>query len=299
MFAVVMSEMLDAPLPVRAKKPRLWTLVLAGAAALAISLVAGGAALALVAWRTLGSAPNALAIMAIAKRPIGLALAALCQSLVFAGTALVAAALSPVSMRERLQCSLGKVRGPRWLLLSTVVSISGLSASGSVFNLALAFASGVQSKSLAAIDDAIRAASGPEFALLCVAVSVFAPLGEELFFRGYLQSRLVTRFGAAGGVFLTALWFALAHLDPMHSSATFAMGLVLGFSVLRSGSLWVSVVAHMVNNAIAVFAARMSSEVDLVPSPTMEHLVWSVALALAAALGLRTIIQLTEQSARA
>jgi membrane protease YdiL (CAAX protease family) len=292
-----MSETLDAPLA--GKKPRLWTLVLAGAAALGVSLVVGGAALALVAWRTLGSTPNALAIMAIAKRPIGLALAALCQSLVFAATAIVAAALSPVSMRERLQFSLGKVRGIRWLLLAAVVSFAGLSASGSVFNLALAFAGGMQSRSLAAIDDSIRAASEPEFTLLCVAVAVFAPLGEELFFRGYLQSRLVARFGAAGGVLLTALWFALAHLDPMHSSATFAMGLVLGFAVLRSGSLWVSVVAHMVNNAIAVFGARMSSEVDLMPSPTMEHLVWSVAFALAAALGLRTMIQLTERPQRA
>ena len=71
-----MQDFTAAP---EAPKPRLWTLALAGASALLASLLAAGVALAVLAWSTLGSPPNAMAITAIAKRPLGLSLAALCQ----------------------------------------------------------------------------------------------------------------------------------------------------------------------------------------------------------------------------
>jgi membrane protease YdiL (CAAX protease family) len=286
--------MQDSSAATGATKPRLWTLALAGVSALLASLLAAGIALAVVAWNTLGSPPNAAAITAIAKRPLGLSLAALCQSLVFAATALIAAALSAEGLKKRLALSLGQPRGLRWLGLAAVSTLAGLSGSAAVFNLALAIAGGVPSKSLEAIDRAIRGASGGEFVLLVLAVAVCAPLGEELFFRGYLQSRLVARFGAAGGVLLSALWFALAHFDPMHSSATFAMGLALGYAVLRSGSLWVSVLAHLINNSIAVLTARLGPATEQAASAPAEHVGWALAFALVAALAVRGIATLTE-----
>ena len=283
-----MQDFTAAP---EAPKPRLWTLALAGASALLASLLAAGVALAVLAWSTLGSPPNAMAITAIAKRPLGLSLAALCQSLVFAVTALIAAALGKQPLKQRLALTLGRPRGLRWLALAAVSSLAGLAASSAVFNVALAIAGGVPSRSLEAIDRAIRAASGGEFVLLTVAVALCAPLGEELFFRGYLQSRLVARFGPAGGVLLSALWFALAHFDPMHSSATFAMGLVLGYAVLRSGSLWVSVVAHLVNNGMAVLGARLGDAPGQTVSAPAEHLGWALFFALVAGLAAHALTE--------
>jgi len=99
------------------------------------------------------------------------------------------------------------------------------------------------------------------------AIAVIAPFAEEFFFRGYLLAWLRNAIGAPMAVVLSALAFALVHgyylLHPgvqgwVNTSEIFVAGLVMGFAVLRTGSVWTSFAIHAAYNATVVFFAFLS-----------------------------------------
>ena len=92
--------------------------------------------------------------------------------------------------------------------------------------------------------------------LVLVVVSV-GPLVEELLFRGVLLSALLQRWHAGWAVAISSLAFALIHLPGLQYQwyalpALAGLALVLAWLRLRSGSIWPAVVAHSVNNLLAV-----------------------------------------------
>ena len=91
-----------------------------------------------------------------------------------------------------------------------------------------------------------------------IAAAVIAPLGEELLFRGYFWERLRQLGGVYGAIIGSALIFAVGHSLSASQGAivlvmqTFVMGIGLAWLRHASGSIWAGLVAHSVNNMIAV-----------------------------------------------
>jgi len=97
---------------------------------------------------------------------------------------------------------------------------------------------------------------GLRLPLVLVVVSV-GPLVEELLFRGVLLSALLQRWHAGWAVTISSLAFALIHLPGLQYQwyalpALAGLAWVLAWLRLRSGSIWPAVVAHSVNNLLAV-----------------------------------------------
>jgi len=87
------------------------------------------------------------------------------------------------------------------------------------------------------------------------------PVVEEWFFRGVLQQGLVASIGAVGGVFVTALFFALGHgagLSPQAWAAlvaqTLVLGITFGYARHRTGSLLAPILLHIGVNGMGVAA---------------------------------------------
>ncbi len=76
------------------------------------------------------------------------------------------------------------------------------------------------------------------------ALAVAAPLSEELLFRGLILDGLRRRYPAGKAIVLSAVLFALAHLNPYQLAIAFGLGLFLAWLVLRTGSLWPAIWAH-------------------------------------------------------
>lgn len=94
-------------------------------------------------------------------------------------------------------------------------------------------------------------------------VVVLAPLLEEGLFRGVILHGLARRRGPRSAVLWTAAFFAFFHFyNPWQIVPTFFLGLLLGWVVLTTRSLWSSIVLHSAFNglSLAVFAisARQS-----------------------------------------
>jgi hypothetical protein len=91
--------------------------------------------------------------------------------------------------------------------------------------------------------------------LLVFALVVAAPLSEELVFRGFmLEGMRHSRAGPVLAVLITAGVWAAIHTQygPLGIGTVFVMGLVLGAARLKTGSIWVPVVLHGLNNLVAV-----------------------------------------------
>lgn len=91
-----------------------------------------------------------------------------------------------------------------------------------------------------------------------IIVALLPALGEELLFRGVIQrlfKELVNNKHTA--VFLTAFVFSAIHMQFYGFLPRFVLGLLLGYLVVWSGSIWFSVAAHFVNNAGAVLMSYL------------------------------------------
>jgi membrane protease YdiL (CAAX protease family) len=102
-----------------------------------------------------------------------------------------------------------------------------------------------------------------EYVVAFMTLVVFAPVAEEILFRGYFQGRLSDKIGKWLGVLIVAIVFGLMHLVAFSEAGlvlqwgaaadTFAMGLVAGLLRILTGSIWAGVLLHAIKNAIAYY----------------------------------------------
>ena len=105
-------------------------------------------------------------------------------------------------------------------------------------------------------------------------IALIPALGEELLFRGVFQRLFISLFkNPHFGIFVTAFIFSALHLQFLSFLPRFILGIIFGYLVLWSRSLWPAIVAHFVNNALAVgyfhlfYAGKIGDEMELIGSP--------------------------------
>ncbi len=96
---------------------------------------------------------------------------------------------------------------------------------------------------------------------LWVGAAVIAPVAEEVFFRGVLQTVLgnvLRRRGAA--IIMASILFGVVHLgQPQAVPALVAMGLILGYAYERTGALLVPIAAHAAFNLKSLVWVALSA----------------------------------------
>ena len=84
-------------------------------------------------------------------------------------------------------------------------------------------------------------------------IAIIPAIGEELLFRGYLQQQMAQWLGKPHvAIIFTAILFSAIHMQFQGLLPRFALGLVLGYLFYWSGSIWLPIVAHLLNNALVV-----------------------------------------------
>lgn len=99
------------------------------------------------------------------------------------------------------------------------------------------------------------------FTLNLIMIGLLAALGEELLFRGVL----IRLFREWLGNYHLAIWFAAILFSAFHFQfygfmPRLVLGLVLGYMFVWSGSLWIPVIAHLINNAAAVVISYLYNQ---------------------------------------
>ena len=99
-----------------------------------------------------------------------------------------------------------------------------------------------------------RAVSGLWLAAVIVSATVLAPLCEEIFFRGLLQSMLRRLLpGPWPAIAVSSAVFAGTHFQtPQNIPALLALSVVLGYNYERTGRLLPSILIHAIFNAVFI-----------------------------------------------
>ncbi len=98
-------------------------------------------------------------------------------------------------------------------------------------------------------------------ALMIIATVIAAPIAEEIFFRGLVESRLKTGMPMLAAMIVSAWLFGLVHVSPIWILYAALLGFVLVWTAEKYGSIWASLVVHMAYNA-ANLPLVMLGEID-------------------------------------
>ncbi len=89
-------------------------------------------------------------------------------------------------------------------------------------------------------------------ALASLTVIAFAPVCEELFFRGFLFPGLARGWGLAAGVVISGLLFASAHLLYKSFVPIAIVGIVFAYTYYRSKNIFSTMMAHVAFNSLSI-----------------------------------------------
>ena len=91
-----------------------------------------------------------------------------------------------------------------------------------------------------------------------VMIALIPAVGEELLFRGCFQ-RIIIRISKNPhlGIFLAAMLFSALHLQFYGFLPRLFLGMLLGYLYYWSQSIWLSMSAHFLNNALAVLSTSL------------------------------------------
>jgi len=103
--------------------------------------------------------------------------------------------------------------------------------------------------------------SGMDFIGNLLLIAVIPGIGEELLFRGVLQKLLIRWTGNNhAGIWISALLFSALHAQFFGLIPRMLLGAMFGYLLVWSGSLWYPIIAHFINNGLAVFMAFLSQK---------------------------------------
>jgi membrane protease YdiL (CAAX protease family) len=108
---------------------------------------------------------------------------------------------------------------------------------------------------------------------MTLTVVIAAPLGEELFFRGFALPALRKSWGITAAVLVSGALFSILHMDPVGFLGLMEIGVMLAALRIWSGTLWAAMLGHAVNNGIAGGAFMLGWEDPDLPPP-----VWVLVL---------------------
>ncbi len=110
--------------------------------------------------------------------------------------------------------------------------------------------------------------SWSEFLMALCIMAFFPALFEEIFFRGVMQNLFEKWWKSPWmAIIVTSLLFSLIHFSVYLFLSRAVLGLVLGLMYFKTKNIWVNVVAHFINNAIAVsqlfYLSQKSKKIDV------------------------------------
>jgi len=118
-------------------------------------------------------------------------------------------------------------------------------------------------------------------------VAFLPAIGEELLFRGVIQ-RIFTNWtrNFHWGIWISAILFSALHMQFYGFIPRMFLGVLFGYLLVWSGSIWLPIIAHFINNAVAVIAIYMidkgllNSEIEDIGSTTDSYYMAAVSLLL-------------------
>lgn len=102
-------------------------------------------------------------------------------------------------------------------------------------------------------------------------IAFLPAIGEELLFRGVIQ-RIFTNLtkNVHLGIWISAILFSALHMQFYGFIPRMLLGVLFGYLLVWSGSMWLPIIAHFINNGVAVIVMYLIDK-DLL-NPDLEEI---------------------------
>ena len=90
-----------------------------------------------------------------------------------------------------------------------------------------------------------------------ISTVLLGPIAEELVFRGLLVKNAKKEFGLIGCMVLSGIAFGIMHLNPIQGIYAIPLGMIFAYFAYRYNSIIPTILAHIINNSIAVFLPKI------------------------------------------
>jgi membrane protease YdiL (CAAX protease family) len=115
------------------------------------------------------------------------------------------------------------------------------------------------------------------FFINLIVICIIPAIAEELTFRGVLQQLGFGLFNSPYlGITFAAFIFAIIHFQPLNFLPIFTLGWVFGYIVYITGSLWITILLHFLNNAFRLILLHLEDFYDL--SFLDFNMIWSIII---------------------
>lgn len=235
--------------PVASYRPRVWTVFSAVVVLLALIVLAQVVfVVAFIAWQATQHAGGVQSVMdnllEELLQPSAFIVLNLLNQLCIGLVAIFAAWLSPRPLRGRI----GWQRPTVSLAACVVIMV------GALLPLAVGIAIAEWLTNFFPPDESVAMLYEQMTAAWAIPFILFIALGpgfmEEIFFRGYMQTRLLERWRPWVAILVTSIIFGLFHVTPHAMANAFVIGLWIGVIAWRTGSVWPGIACHAFINGM-------------------------------------------------
>ena len=142
----------------------------------------------------------------------------------------------------------------QWLLIGTLLSVVFVIGRTLLLDwLVVAFPTAGWGVDL--LNDSLELGTTSGVIATGIGLVVIAPFWEEVFFRGFVHNALRNRLGMWGAILFSSVIFGLYHVVPLQIVGAFLLGLPLAWAYEKTGSLWLIICMHALNNLLAFLYA--------------------------------------------
>ena len=113
------------------------------------------------------------------------------------------------------------------------------------------------------LEQMLKGMTTGKFWMNFLCVSIFAPFFEEWLCRGMVLRGLLAHGSKPWiAIVLSALFFAIIHMNPWQAIPAFALGLLFGYVYYKTGSLKLTMLMHFTNNTLALVVGHIDALKD-------------------------------------
>lgn len=99
--------------------------------------------------------------------------------------------------------------------------------------------------------------------LISIIILMIVPaFTEEVFFRGLILYGLNKNYKPAAAILISSLLFGFIHLNPWQFLSGFLIGIYLSWLCIKSGSIFLCMFVHFLNNGIYLFIIRFNIDLQ-------------------------------------
>lgn len=150
-----------------------------------------------------------------------------------------------------------RLKYPGWKHLLLAIPI-GLSATILVDGIDRIWVNltGIEQTNIQKLYERLRTNDWFEFNSILLSAVLFAPITEELLFRGVLQGTLELRTTMNKAIVWTAVIFTILHFNFEQILSLWLFALLLGFLAWRVDSILPAIVVHIINNSLSFYVLQ-------------------------------------------